>query len=227
MKSNRILSTLYWSALAILVFFSAVAYFEYLEISSKKTSVSKIENKRSNLDTQINSKNTQKSISSENENSIIEENQELLESEYKGNQLKNGSSPFDECFGKGVYSGNATLTIKNGSGSDAIVCLYSISLDRTIRNEYVQKNSNFTMDNIAQGSYKIRVFFGNDWNPTCENACGTKGDFDSDVDFSEFDQKQFFEDNEDGYTVATITLYAVRNGNASTSRINRTDFFKK
>jgi hypothetical protein len=83
------------------------------------------------------------------------------------------------------------------------------------------------MDNIAQGSYKIRVFFGNDWNPTCENACGTKGDFDSDVDFSEFDQKQFFEDNEDGYTVATITLYAVRNGNASTSRINRTDFFKK
>lgn len=188
--------------------------------------MSKIDSQIANQNIQSNSKDYQKSIS-ENNNSIIEEIHDLPTSEYKGNQLKNGSSPFDECFGIGVYSGNATLTIKNGSGSDAIVCLYSISLDRTIRNEYVQKNSNFTVDNIAHGSYKIRVFFGNDWNPTRENACGTRGYFDSDVDFSEFDQKQFFEDNENGYTVATITLYAVRNGNASTSRINRTDFFKK
>ena len=226
MKSNRILSTIYLAAIAILVFFLGVAYSDYIEETSKKTNMSKIDSQRANQNTQSNSKDYQKSIS-ENNNSIIEENQELPESEYKGNQLKNGSSPLDECFGRGVYNGNATLTIKNGSGSDAIVCLYSTSLERTIRNEYVQKNSNFKMDNIAQGSYKIRVFFGNDWNPARENACGTLGNFDSDVDFSEFDQEQFFEDSETGYTIATITLYAVSNGNASTSSINRTEFFKK
>jgi hypothetical protein len=146
-------------------------------------------------------------------------------SKYKGNQLPNGASPFDACFGKGYYNGNATLTIKNGASSDAIVCLYSISRGQTIRNEYVCKNSSFTMDNISQGSYKIRVFYGNDWNPELENPCGEKGYFESDVYFSEFDETKYFEDNNDGYTVATVTLYTVTGGNASTSRINQSDFF--
>jgi hypothetical protein len=81
------------------------------------------------------------------------------------------------------------------------------------------------MDKIAQGYYKIRVFYGNDWNPTLSNSCGTKGNFESNVSFSEFDGQQYFEDSYDGYTMATVTLYAVANGNASTSRINQSDFF--
>ena len=149
------------------------------------------------------------------------------ESQYKGNQLKDGASPLTGCFGKGIYSGNATLTIKNGGNSDAIICLYSISDDRTIRNEYVQKNSSFTMSNIAQGEYKIRVFYGNDWNPELENSCGTKGNFESDVNFSEFDGTEYFEDSERGYTNATITLYTVAGGNASSSAIDQSQFFRK
>ncbi|KAA6334692.1 hypothetical protein EZS27_017011 [termite gut metagenome] len=148
------------------------------------------------------------------------------ESKYKGNQLKNGASPLDGCFGKGVYSGNATLTIKNGASSDAIVCLYSISSRQTIRNEYVQKNSSFKMNSIAQGYYKIRVFYGNDWNPNLENSCGTKGNFESNVSFSEFDGTKCFEDGYNGYTVATITLYTIVGGNASSSPISQSDFFR-
>jgi hypothetical protein len=81
------------------------------------------------------------------------------------------------------------------------------------------------MDNIAQGHYKIRVFYGNDWNPNLENSCGTKGNFESDVSFSEFDGTEYFEDSYDGYTIATVTLYTVSGGNASTSRISQSDFF--
>ena len=43
----------------------------------------------------------------------VEEYVPPVESEYKGNQLKDGASPLDGCFGKGLYSGNATLTIDN------------------------------------------------------------------------------------------------------------------
>lgn len=150
-----------------------------------------------------------------------------IESPYIGNQLKDGASPLTGCFGKGIYSGNATLTIKNGGNSDAIICLYSISDDRTIRNEYVRKNSSFTMSNIAQGEYKIRVFYGNDWNPDLENSCGTKGNFESDVNFSEFDGTEYFEDSERGYTNASITLYTVSGGNASSSAIDQSQFFRK
>ncbi len=146
-------------------------------------------------------------------------------SEYEGNQLSNGSSPFDDCFGNGVFRGNATLTIQNGSTSDAIICLYSLDLGRTIRNHYVQKSSSFTIKQIAQGSYRIKVFYGNDWNPTINNPCGGTGYFDSDVSFSEFDGSQFFEDSDDGYTVASVTLYTVAGGNASTSSISSSDFF--
>ena len=151
----------------------------------------------------------------------------LVVSKYKGNQLKDGASPLSSCFGKGIYNGNAKLTIKNGGNSDAIICLFSISDDRTIRNEYVRKNSNFTMSNIAQGNYSIRVFYGNDWNPNLENSCGTKGNFESDVNFAEFDGTEYFEDNERGYTNATITLYTVAGGNASSSAIDQSKFFSK
>jgi hypothetical protein len=153
--------------------------------------------------------------------------QENYESPYLGNQLTNGSSPLDNCFGEGRYSGRATLTIKNGGSSDAIICLYSILDDRTIRNEYVQKNSNFTMSNISQGNYKIRVFYGNDWNPNLTNSCGSTGNFESDINFSEFDGSEYFEDSERGHTIATITLYNVEGGNASSSSIDQSTFFNK
>jgi hypothetical protein len=191
--------------------------FTEKEIGTLDDFLTRVENLRVSIPTANLSKPTK---SSNNEYNTYEE------SLYKGNQLTNGSSPLDACFGKGIYSGNATLTIKNGSSSDAIVCLYSISRGRTIRNEYVRKNSSFTMDNIAQGYYKIRVFYGNDWNPTLENSCNTKGNFESDVSFSEFDGQEYFEDGYDGYTVATVTLYTVAGGNASTSRISQSDFFK-
>ncbi|HSD07657.1 hypothetical protein [Flavobacterium sp.] len=148
-------------------------------------------------------------------------------SPYIGNQLQNGESPLDDCFGSGSYQGNATLTIKNGGNADAIVCLYSVSNDRTIRNEYIQKNSTFKMSNIAQGYYKIRIFYGNDWNPNLVNNCGSKGNFESDVNFSEFDGEEYFEDSSRGFTNATVTLYTVANGNASSSTIDQSTFFNK
>jgi hypothetical protein len=154
-------------------------------------------------------------------------NQEYVPSPYLGNQLINGASPLDDCFGKGLYNGRATLTIKNGGSSDAIICLYSISDDRTIRNEYVQKDSNFTMSNISQGNYKIRVFYGNDWNPNLANSCGSTGNFENNVNFSEFDSTDYFEDSGRGHTVATITLYTVEGGNASSSSIDPSTFFNK
>lgn len=144
---------------------------------------------------------------------------------YKGNHLPNGASPLDACFGSGDFNGNATLTVDNGASADAIVCLYSISDGHTYRNVYVCKNNTVTIEGISQGYYKIRVLYGNDWNPQRDNPCGHKGYFDSDVYFSEFDGTEYFEDSYDGYTIAKVTLYTVSGGNASTSRINQSEFF--
>jgi len=195
-------------------------------ISNSKESTSSYNDNYSSPSTSSNNYSNENSYSSPSTNTTpVEEYTPPVESEYKGNQLKDGASPLDGCFGKGIYSGNATLTIDNGGSSDAIVCLYSVDKGRTIRNEYVRKNSSFTMSNIAQGTYKIRVFYGNDWNPNLTNSCGTKGNFESEVHFSEFDGTEYFEDSERGYTTATITLYTVAGGNASTSSIDQSTFF--
>ena len=112
-------------------------------------------------------------------------------SPYKGNQLQNGASPLNNCFNYVEYGGNATLTIKNGSSSDAVICLYNVGKARTVINEYVRKNTDHTISHIRQGNYKIRVLYGNDWNPTITNSCGTSGNFQNDVSFSEFDSEEY------------------------------------
>ena len=139
---------------------------------------------------------------------------------------ENGSSPLDSCFGRGEYYGHATLTIKNGDFSDAIVCLYNVTEGKTIRNEYVQKNSSFTMSSIAEGDYKIRILSGNNWNPIDINSCGGKGKFESDVSFYEFDGTNFFQDSNGKYSTNTVTLYGVEGGTATSSSMNEDEFFK-
>jgi hypothetical protein len=207
--------------IGIAVFIGIIVAISNSNNSSSSYNDSSTNNSYSNPSTNYSNDNSYNSQTT----TPVEEYTPPVESEYKGNQLKDGASPLDGCFGKGVYSGNATLTIDNGGSSDAIVCLYSIDKGRTIRNEYVRKNSSFTMSNIAQGTYKIRVFYGNDWNPTLTNSCGTKGNFESDVHFSEFDGTEYFEDSDRGYTMATVTLYTVAGGNASSSSIDQSTFF--
>ena len=151
------------------------------------------------------------------------------ESKYKGNQLPNGSSPFDGCFGKGKYSGQAWIKFDNSNASDAIVCLININSEKTIRNEYIKAGTSYKMSNVPTGTYYIKVYYGNDWNPTKNNFCETFGAFDSDEHFSKSDNPNDYIEivnSSSGYSTWTITLYSVANGNMSTQPTNESDFFK-
>lgn len=150
------------------------------------------------------------------------------ESQYKGNQLSNGASPLDGCFGKGKYSGQAWIRFDNSNASDAIVCLVKLSTGKTVRNEYIQAGKSFTMNNIPSGTYYLKVYYGNDWNPNKENFCGTSGAFDTDGHFSKSDSpSDYIEVNNTdySYTTGSITLYSVANGNMSTEATTAADFF--
>ncbi|GHV44684.1 hypothetical protein FACS1894180_6330 [Bacteroidia bacterium] len=179
------------------------------------------------------SSNSYSSPSSSNYNSSATDNSTYskpirTESEYKGNQLSNGSSPLDGCFGKGRYAGQAWITFKNSNASDAIVCLVRVSSGKTVRNEYIRAGTNFTMSQIPSGTYYLKVYYGNDWNPTKENFCGTTGAFDSDEHFSKSDNYSDYievENSEYSYTTGEITLYTVANGNMSSESMSASDFF--
>lgn len=153
-------------------------------------------------------------------------------SKYKGNQLKNGASPYNSYFGYGIYDKNChnEITFKNGNSSDAIVCLVNYYTGKTIRNEYIRKNTNFKMTNIPNGIYYIKVFSGNDWNPEKVIVNGKiKGGFETNVGFSiSNDYSDLLKLNDDGYkyTIGSITLYQVPYGNMKSEAINEKDFFK-
>ncbi|MBO9204208.1 MULTISPECIES: hypothetical protein [Niastella] len=150
------------------------------------------------------------------------------ESPYKGNQLKDGASPLDGCFGKGRYAGQAWINFDNSNASDAIVCLVNVMTGTTIRNEYIKAGSSFKMTNVPSGTYYLKVYYGNDWNPKLENFCGTKGAFESDVHFSKSDNysdRITVENSDYSYTTGSITLYTVANGNMSTKQTSESDFF--
>lgn len=152
-----------------------------------------------------------------------------VESAYKGNSLNNGASPLNDCFGSGRSEGNAYITFKNSNSTDAIVCLVDVASNKTVRNEYIQAGSNFTMKHIPSGTYSLKVLYGNDWNPTLDNFCGTKGSFESDVHFSKSDNLDDLirvENADDHYTTGEITLYTVANGNMQQEGMSESDFFK-
>lgn len=154
----------------------------------------------------------------------------ITESPYKGNQLRDGASPLDGCFGKGKYAGQAWINFDNSNASDAIVCLVNLSTGKTIRNEYIRAGSTYKMNNIPSGTYYLKVYYGNDWNPSLENFCGTKGAFESDTHFSKSDRYSDYinvENSDYSYTTGTLTLYSVANGNMSTQSTSESDFFNK
>lgn len=158
------------------------------------------------------------------------------ESKWKGNKLNNGDSPYNGYFGEGIYDYNSEcyLIFKNGYSTDAIVCLENTATGRTIRNEYIRAGTDYKMTNIPEGIYKVKTFFGNDWNPEMTlNNGEINGAFDTDLNFSISDKpsdliQMSITETGDGisYSTGEITLYTVSHGNMQQRNINSDEFFK-
>lgn len=157
---------------------------------------------------------------------------EQIISEYAGNQLYNGASPYSNYFGQQSYdyNSNCWLVFKNGNQTDAVVCLENTYSGRIIRNVYIRAGTRFKMENIPTGTYMVKSIHGNDWNPykTLNNG-QIVGAFDTDMHFSVSDNQDDWikvENNGYSYTTGEITLYTVSHGNMQQRNINSKEFFK-
>ena len=153
-------------------------------------------------------------------------------SKWKGNQLKTGDSPYNQYFGKGVYDKNYENRVKihNGQGTDVVVCLTQYyNPNRTIRNEYIRAGESFEMTSIPNGTYYLKSFFGNDWNPDTLFMGKVHGFFDTKAGFSKSDGYSDLlkiEQNNYEHSIYEITLYPVSGGNMESKSINANEFFK-
>jgi curved DNA-binding protein CbpA len=82
--------------------------------------------------------------------------------------ISNFDSPYSSYFGEERYDPESknSISISNSSNSEAVVCLVDHKdHDRVIRNQYMPVGGNFKMNSIPDGTYFLKVYFGNEWDP--------------------------------------------------------------
>ncbi|PBC85573.1 MULTISPECIES: hypothetical protein [unclassified Streptomyces] len=119
----------------------------------------------------------------------------------------------------GSRGGLGRLTIKNGTGTDAVMTLTRGT--RTAFSVYVRSGSEATVRSVNSGSYTVYFTTGEDWN-------GTKSSFTRECRFEKFDDRATFRTvrvaGGTQYTVLTFSLNKVLGGNAGTSAVPPGEF---
>jgi hypothetical protein len=127
-------------------------------------------------------------------------------------------------WGKGIESGYSTLTVENGTGTDAVVKVVRLGeKEQLVRNFYIPQGKQFTAEKIPPGRYVLRVAFGTDWDAKARRFTAARS-------FSETEEFRVTEEETNGgvrYSVLTMTLHKVLNGNFKTDPIDEDDFDKK
>ena len=130
--------------------------------------------------------------------------------------LMNGAMPFLQYYGYGHYdySSDSFLHLTNRAGKDAVVLLINSGTGEVERNVYIRDAYNFTMADIPEGEYYIRVALGHTWDPHKYNGEGLpNGGF---VEEATFLQSRIgdtldyrFGENDNGiiYPVYSLVLY--------------------
>lgn len=149
---------------------------------------------------------------------------------YETANYNTGNQPYLSFYGKGKYDKKTknSLTIHNGSTTDAVVFLESLE-GKKIRHVYIRKNQNFKMSNIPGGNYIIKIMQGNSWNPQKSNGTGApKGGFMENESMSQseiYDPFYYPNPSSGKYGSYEVTLYTVQNGNMQTESISPSDLF--
>lgn len=94
--------------------------------------------------------------------------------------LSNYESPYSDFFGKEIFeeSSKNNITFLNGSLSQAVILMIDKKTGQTVRNMYVNSESQIKMSQLADGVYWIKIYFGTNWDQKMRFADGqVKGGF--------------------------------------------------
>ena len=140
----------------------------------------------------------------------------------------NGTSPYNSYFGSGIYDDTQNSIIVNSpKNSDIVFLLKNAFSGKTIRNEFIRKNSTFELTDIPYGTYIFVYFSGTDWsyNESMKNG-RIRGGFTKNKSFSKSEYlKDRMEFKTGYYGSYELTLTQVISGNLETQPADEDDFF--
>jgi uncharacterized protein (TIGR03000 family) len=124
-------------------------------------------------------------------------------------------------FGPGVRSGYSTLTVVNGTLTDAVVKVIQTGrAKKLVRSFYVPQGASFTAREIPAGRYFLRVAFGSDWDMV-------EREFTTDASYSETESFKVIEEATAGrvtYSRMRVTLHKVIGGKFTSTKIPKKVF---
>ena len=139
---------------------------------------------------------------------------------------KEGFSPYDEYFGRGIYDKSVMneFVIKNSFSTDAVVLLINAYTGRKVRNEYIRKGSNFSMTSVPNGTYYMEWTSGEDWNPNLDLGQVTGG-FETNSSYTKTRERDDWM-QVTGYDRWTVTLYKSTSGDVESETLSSNEFGK-
>ncbi|MDE3236438.1 MAG: hypothetical protein KGO81_10825 [Bacteroidota bacterium] len=127
----------------------------------------------------------------------------------------------------------STRLIITAELTDVAVKLYDYETDRCIRYVFVNDGSTYTMKNIPEGRYYLKIAYGNDWevkegDPICKGRFATHSSFKKDLSVYDFN-KTYYDDGRVSVPYYTLKLYRTYttntyDDNSAGSSISESDF---
>ncbi len=149
--------------------------------------------------------------------------------------ISNYDSPYTPYFGEEIYAeGKNSISFLNGSKSEAVVCLVEKKApNKTIRNIYMNSESEIKMGEIPDGEYFLKIYFGTDWNPAKTfGEISVKGGFENENEFVKLNDgadalvmKKEKKGSLDSYSTYEIKIHP--NDKQNVKVISAETFFKK
>ncbi len=128
-------------------------------------------------------------ISQTTETQKNETQQQTMNEKTEAPTIGDFDSPYSNFFGEGIVNEEIknNIIIHNSNESEAIICLVENKKPRkTIRNRYLNIGMSLKMENIPNGEYFLKVYYGTNWDTakTFINN-GAKGGFKNEISFVE------------------------------------------
>lgn len=150
--------------------------------------------------------------------------------------ISTSDSPYEKHFGGDLdsYDSRSTILVQNNLAHEAIVCLVQTSEPfRTIRDEYIEPGSTYRFTSIPDGSYYIKAYFGNIWQPSKKMNAGTvTGGFEKEAGFFKSTDKKNTYDvyqkiSGDNLVYANYEIMLSKIFDEKSREISEEEFFRK
>ena len=168
---------------------------------------SETENTPENGDLNTSFNEQQSEIEIQPEQKIQQEKEKLIADGWQEKDLTNGHLPNCYNFKPKIGDVDNSLEVYVGSGTDVAIKLMNLESNKCIRYVFINSGTNFSINNVPEGRYYLKIAYGKDWlskvqNGQCVGKFIRNPMYEKGEDILDFNIKY----SSDGYSIPSFSL---------------------